>query len=1514
MVKTKLYNSPNEPDLYFIEKEAQSTNLDFFNLDKQFKIVLPQEGFLPADTVRKKLYQLDQSQVDEYIAAILEPVESLKRPSAQSIIKRFKGTIIQSIDEGPLYAVEIELLFGSEPRRLGILAQNRKVNSGIWMPRHHRLAKDIVREFCNLSIPIVTFIDTPGADAGSEANLDNQAHSISHLTAEMCDIHVPTVGIIYGLGYSGGAIPLAATNLLLAVRDSVFNTIQPKGMANIARKYNLSWQESARYVGISPYELLRDKVIDGIIDWSPDDQGNSVNTLVQCITNSVLAIEKATSNFVQKSDHIFQHYERNVKRLIKPPQALKNLQEVSSVAINTINSRHPNIFGYACNHLRFITLRQRISSTKIGSYGRLAEEEIPKGDFKQRLDDIRKNNFQRWKENPDRLVYNEGLLHHWQRFKLRRSELKLERGKISSIFLGEPQKNYDEVKYRLCFALGLFLYNRWKSEARDNFKTLQKLIANSKADNQEVFDRPDSSITLVDIVLIDELKEGMQEACHNMATFDSLYNSIIDGFADIAKETGDTHILSEKTTKQLLNKAIKPESAGRSKTQAKQFTTWLDNFGKHKSRGTFLKSVEEWKRIYYPRLSDALLVFITFFFENLLTNYLHKQDNDREFDGRINPVHIGKRKDFWNQLDIAYKGILIQNVLNHCQQEHKCSPAAFIDQFFSSFNEMDSNLMTANPINFPGFRLSIEKALQSKVAPCGIITGVGTLKFGSKHKVGVAISNTEFQVGAFDMASAEKLCNLLVTCALEGLPLICFISSGGMQTKEGPRSLFSMAVINDRITRFVRDNDLPLIIFGFGNCVGGSQASFVTHPLVQTYYFSGTDMPFAGRIVVPSFLPAHATVSNYLANVGGSMRGLVKNPFFEDLDQRLLDVDSRITTPNETVEEVIERVLEGRYLPHIKEAGPAKSSNSELMKPIKRVLIHARGCTAVKLIRIAQQLDKEVLLVASDPDMDSVPADMITSKDTLVCLGGQTSDESYLNAQSVFNIAQRYRADALHPGIGFLSENEEFAHQCRHDYQLNFIGPYASCMQAMGNKSNAIHTAEEAGVPVVPGSHGILTSVEASKRVATEIGFPVLLKAVHGGGGKGIEVVESLEDIKAAFNKVQVEAKAAFGNSDLYMEKYIVSMRHIEVQVLRDAHGNTKILGLRDCSVQRNNQKILEESGSPLLSAELERKAYRYAEKLADKIDYIGAGTVEFILDLDRKTDNIYFMEMNTRLQVEHPVTEWVTGVSIVSQQFRIAERESIKSLRLRTKGKGFAIEVRINAESAQINDKGRVDFIPSPGYIAQSYFPQYDYLEVISIAATGKTITPFYDSMIAQVICYGKDRKEVIARLLKALDQISITGICTNIPLLKRILADPTFNSGNYDTSYLPKFLATTDITSLIKEMSNSGLVDNETEVASSIQIPETNELKVLSPMTGMFYSAPSPNDSDYVTVGNQFHLNDTICQIEAMKFFTHVSLASINGDKMLYPDQSYRIVSLNQTSGAQINAGDLLFVIAPA
>ena len=1615
-------------DLFMIaETYARDTSL---LPDEEQHFDPPLRGMVPDEEVRRQAELLDNMDIDSYIEAVVTGAEDPKRVPAPDVIRRL-GTLEKEDRDGPFYSAIVVMDFDGDQRRVGFIAQNRGVRTGEWMPEHHLKAAACIEEFANRSLPIVSLMDTPGAAGDEIANKNNQSHSISRLIAEMSNTDVPNLGIVYGLGYSGGAIPLAASNLILSVRDGVFSTIQPKGLASIARRLNLSWQQCAKQVGLSPFELKVQGNIDAVIDYVP---GEDVKNLAEAIVSGIQHVEETTKRFVAENPYILDHYKRSLLRYLDPSERLRKVQASAGLKLTRNPTEYLNVFGVAYRYLRYLRVRWRIKATTTRAYGRLAEQELPRGELDARTDRERRQTFLSWLQDPDKVIYDDTVARAWKNYveKARRASdakeaVNAARGRFAQFFLGEPQKNFEDARTGLVATVGMYLYNRWKIDAAGNFRALKGFTENV-ADARHLFgvaelaeprgliaalrgdaelglalrqrfshegmklfgdvgdksdaylreqlatelnvamtegalagdlrsqtalspttrqavngqsstivanrliiedrfptafehvqaggDPPLADMTVLDVVLHDELRDDFAKECENLLLFDAVYDHIVANLASIAREAESSRALSRESLKGLIEAALAQAGNGSGEDATaclrSQFFDWYQRTSAQPRSARFFRAVEEWKKNASSHISDTLFVVVTFLFERLLTSYLQAEWDGRRYDGRIAPRSIGRRKDFWNRLIQAYRDLLIRDVLQGYKRRNVTGFEAFIARFFDDFEERDADLISSDPHRFPGLRVSIEGAIQKGTPPCGVVTGIGRFKNGQDGlRAGVVISNTAFKAGAFDMASAEKFCKLLVACAEERLPVICFISSGGMQTMEGAGALFSMAAINDRLTRFVRDFDLPVIVFGFGDCTGGAQASFVTHPLVQTCYFSGASMPFAGQIVVSSYLPSDSHIANYLSGVDGAMQGFVRHPFLPDLDDDLRRIDPDIPVPTETVEDVVNRVMEGAHDVGPQAEAPRKTvSESELFRPVQKMLVHARGCTATKLVRVAQRHGVSVVLVQSDPDMESVPADMLTDADNLVGIGGNTPDESYLNAASVVRIAELENVDALHPGIGFLSENAQFAELVR-SRGVNFVGPPVSSMETMGNKSNAITTALANAVPVVPGSHGILTDGDRAAESATEIGYPVLIKAVHGGGGKGIEVVERPDDFHEAFHRVSVEARAAFGNGDVYLERYVTSLRHIEVQILRDRHGHTQVLGLRDCSVQRDKQKVIEESGSTMLPDELDADVRKHAAALADAVSYVGAGTVEFIYDLDAGA--VYFMEMNTRLQVEHPVTEWVSGVDIVGEQLRIAAGQSIEELAVGDDG--YAIEARVNAERLVESATG-LSFQPSPGEIRECEFPQEEGIDVIAAAAEGKFVSPYYDSMIAQVIARGPDRATTAEKLADYLDRVRIQGISTNVALVKRILRDEVFLRGDYDTGYLPEFLTRLDAAELIAEIADAAGDDDAGIGLDAITIEDSDELKVVAPSTGIFYGTPSPTEPPYVSVGDRVGVDTTLCQLEAFKIFTPVRLLDFNtpGQPPLYDgDSRFEVRRVNVPTGQQVNGGDLLFVVRP-
>lgn len=443
---------------------------------------------------------------------------------------------------------------------------------------------------------------------------------------------------------------------------------------------------------------------------------------------------------------------------------------------------------------------------------------------------------------------------------------------------------------------------------------------------------------------------------------------------------------------------------------------------------------------------------------------------------------------------------------------------------------------------------------------------------------------------------------------------------------------------------------------------------------------------------------------------------------------------------------------------------------------IKKVLIANRGEIAVRIIRACREMNIQTVAIYAMPDKDALH---VRLADESCCIGPAAPKESYLQIPAILQAARSTGADAVHPGYGFLAENADFAAACR-DEQLLFIGPEPEAITRMGDKASAKRTMAKAGVPVVPGTDGLIADPAEAAAAAARIGYPVIVKATAGGGGKGMRIAGDEESLRNAIDLAQKEAEAAFGNRGVYLEKYLPAPRHIEIQIMADQQGHVVHLGERDCSVQRRHQKLLEESPSPALGDSLREKMGRAAVLAAKAVQYCGAGTVEFLLDRD---GSFYFMEMNTRIQVEHPVTEMVTGMDLVSAQILAAAGEPLPFSQAEISLRGCAIECRINAE-----DPAR-DFRPSPGKILQYHAPGGFGVRIDSAAFEGAQILPFYDSMIAKAIVWGKNREEAIRRMQRVLAEFVLAGVKTTIPFHQQLLADERFRRGECNTAFLEDF-----------------------------------------------------------------------------------------------------------------------------
>ena len=442
---------------------------------------------------------------------------------------------------------------------------------------------------------------------------------------------------------------------------------------------------------------------------------------------------------------------------------------------------------------------------------------------------------------------------------------------------------------------------------------------------------------------------------------------------------------------------------------------------------------------------------------------------------------------------------------------------------------------------------------------------------------------------------------------------------------------------------------------------------------------------------------------------------------------------------------------------------------------MNKILIANRGEIAVRIIRACKEMNIKTVAVYSEMDRDAMHTRLA---DEAICIGPASPTKSYLNFKNIIEAANITGADSIHPGFGFLSENSQFAKICK-ESNIKFIGPSYQVIELMGNKSNAKELMKKAGVPVIPGSDGSVKGLKDAMKIANEIGYPIMLKAAAGGGGKGIRIVNAPEEMEVNYNLVKQEAKISFQDDEIYIEKFIKNPRHVEIQILADEHGNAIHLGERDCSIQRKNQKIIEETPSTAIDDKLRNKMGEVSLKAVKVAGYTSCGTIEFLVDNDK---NFYFMEMNTRIQVEHPITEERTGIDLVKEQIKIAAGEELKVKQKNIVFRGHSIECRINAENPSKN------FMPCPGTITGLNLPGGNGIRVDTAIYEGYTIPPSYDSMIAKIITHGDTRNEAISKMKRALEEIVIEGVETNIDFLFQIIKNPNFIRGNFDTSFIEK------------------------------------------------------------------------------------------------------------------------------
>ena len=1403
----------------------------------------------------------------QYVEQLLQPVDNLSRRSAWQLVNDVATNVLFKEERGPLILARISLqktpvrdqtLLNNPSGKVSVIIQNRAIRNGVWQPEHHQHVEDWLAAAANQGLPVITFIDTPGAAASDEANLGLQAHSISRLIASFTKLSVPSIGVIVGKAYSGGAIPLASTNVLLALKDAVFNTIQPQGLAAIARKEKLSWQECAQRIGISAIELAQEGVIDGVINYSPADPIASTDSVKNAL--------------------------------------LDTLNQLQSQARD----------GESLRELRWATLKSRLQFQEGEHALSPATHAIASRKMSDQTPTLQKDDdWKSWLARSQPIRYHKRIAHVWREVKKAVNETPTRSNARISVSLNTVDTRLLE---QLALEIAFECFHQWQGDFDQNLIHYKQ--GNEEHNNHKQLSSDTELSDLRELIQIRSLKTLIILQLEYLRVLNTCYDGFLSELCPVAHEYSRHQNLSEDTVSTLWSSAQKAASeAGIHPHRCAYFLNWLYFLDQKAVLQPQLQRLSEWKQRQLPRLDKVAFVVAAYYTGTLLCRLFVSQARGLTFSGAFQPTHIGRQKDFWAKLTNASRNIRIQEELDRLKPLLSMSAAQWTELLFTDFNSQEGTLITKDPKKFPGFAERITQAKAVKDTPCGLITGSGMIRRAplsekecvevSDTRVAAFISNHLFQAGAFDMAAAEKLCRLLTHAQENQLPVIGIISSAGMQTKEGAAALFSMAVANEAINRFT-ENGGRILIIGYGDCTGGAQASFVTHPKVDTYYLSGANTPFAGQVVVPEHLTLQGTLSNYLFkktdNAHRAMKGLVRHPGVHDLDSRLQSIDPDIPVARLSVAELLESWLAASTL-----SLTAQDSleTAKIFRPINTLLVHARGCTALRLIQGAHTCGKQVVLVQSDPDMRSPVIQNLGRDDRLVCLGGQSSDESYLNADSVLRVAQLEQVDALHPGIGFLSENTSFASACHHS-ALNFIGPSAASIARMGDKSQAIETAKQAGVPTVPGSQGLINNLTNARTVMDEIGLPLLIKASHGGGGKGIGTVKTRDDLDKTFHRVKQEAASAFGCADVYIERLLENVRHIEVQVLRDSLGHFRMIGVRDCSTQRNRQKLIEESGEYVITEAQIESLRSWSQQLSETIQYIGAGTVEFLLDLDR--DCFYFMEMNTRLQVEHIVTEMTADIDLVEQQLRIAEGHSIATIPERVEPNGHAIEVRINAESVKLAptaNNASIDLIVEPaiGTFTHVKFPKHPFCRVLSIAEQGAEVTPFYDNLVAQIVVHGRTREEALRRMRDILAECVIEGLSTNLPLLRALLSSKSFQCGKFSTHFVEEWACEQQIDTFAATTMDSS------ESALFEIVGDEYLLKL--PSAGVAWGAASPDQARFVQAGDVISGDHTLVLLEAMKMFMPITLQQLL--PIAHAAKSYQVKHCRDIEGQYLQKGEV-------
>lgn len=1413
-----------------------------------------------------------------------------------------KVEIVENI--GPLVLAYVKLNNPDNPtesRKIAVIAQNndgeRETRHGALYPEEHTKALEFLNYIDSQGIPLLSITDTPGAKADEKANLNLQSRSISWLISRCTELGVPHLNFNLGEGGSGGAIALFG-HLSYMAQESWFNTIVPVAAQKIQRE-GLSLQECIKLAGLDPISLMKSGIKNGVVAlqgrqeelqsgefgkkfgifiwYGLQEIEKSIQVKTEELEGQIASLSASQrkellsilSNFQKEggtpaSADVPSAYQAGRQRREKFEDPLVEKLEGTPILLKR----------YATYLLMQSKLDRLLSFSTV--------EEFQK---KNHIQEVSNNQTLKIPETKNTFE----VLHQWQEFvtKLSVTELSRESRQYLRKYQGLSETGDRTWTQTLANKLGQY-FNRGEGAEIANeivdaliFQSIQffgdqaanllDALATKTKLEEVIQDFPETD----DSKLVYWLRHFSQRFEKKLPAW-LLCNQMVEN-TNVNKQGREIVLEGDKIKNIADIVAIVGKLLG---SEKKDFCQWLQKSEKHR--------IALWQLLQNRfKYSGKPNCFPPLFYYG----FRKQADPNLDLNQVLQECRVYGGAEGIHRFWLTFEDLVRTNQIREkIKQTSKISPEVILKlPFFKegSFTETHSNLICANSNQYPGLNQVIKKSIETGDTPSSIITGEIIITLNKKNqKIKIVLSNPSFQAGSIDMAAGEKIKRTLIEASETDTPIVMFLNTGGMNVKEGAQSLMSMAVMNQAVISYYYKTNRKPLLFGYGNLMGGTDASLFNSPYVDNYLLENTNQLFAGQEVVPEYLPLSCRMSNLTSVNSEKMQGLVVNTFIEKIRKYLQYLLPEALWAELTLEDVLgEKIFnfqieKKKHREHLNE-------NREKYN-FQKVAIINRGEIAVDSMQTLIKMKKKGVLLCSTADLNAYATRFAQENGfEVICLGGDQSNESYLNIENILAALRLNKVDAVMVGYGFLSENKLFAEKCLAS-QIVPIMPPPAILAKFGDKEKARQVAIEAEVPVVPGSPHFSNFSTETQKTASQIGYPLIVKAILGGGGKGMRIIEKESDLEKLCKEASREAQASFGNGNFYLEKYLPSVRHIEAQVVRDRFGNSQVLDLRDCSLQRNHQKIIEETA--VLSDEVKTQIYTYAEKLLDFSGYTGIGTIEFLYN--PATEEVYFMEVNPRIQVERKVSELrFQNIDLLKTQIQIAQGEKIQKEKLKNKvGVNHTMQVRINAVNPKDN------FTASPGRITQldlSALKDISGLVIQQSVEEGDQVTSFYDSNILLLIAEGSSREIVIEKLRTALEKISLEGIYTNLEFIKACLNNNIFLTNQHDTHFIDK-----QGKSFLKNLPDQK-IPPKSEFAIEL---EPGQEFVLATIPGVFMRGISA--LPFVTEGDIVTENTQIAYTEAMKMQTTI----------VWPGPGKaKVIEVIATNGKSVQPGEPLFIIEP-